>query len=178
MKQSSWWSHLAQRALRVPGFPFLLHLLSSTRFVVEGDSMAPGLVHQQYVLASRWAYRLGPPARGDIVVVRDPQRPWVPCLKRIVGLPGEEVLVEGDGCWVNGSPVFPAAGDAPLRAGADQLHWRLGPQEYVVLGDNRADSRDSRAFGPVHRRHIVGRVWLCYWPRERWGRVGVGAGWP
>src|SRR5207249_9663409 len=92
------------------------------RFRVEDDSMRPALAPGDYVLVNRWAYKLRPPAKGDLVVVRDPEFPERFLVKRISD--------------------FPEAG------------------QVRVVGDNAERSRDSRAFGPVARREIVGKVWF------------------
>lgn len=88
------------------------------------------------------ALRWGRIQRGDVVVLHDPEEPCRKLLKRVAALPGEEAL-----------------------------GWRLGAQEYAVLGDYQEASRDSRSLGPVPRRAILGQVWFRYWPPERAGRV-------
>lgn len=168
---SHWWRRAPRALLRVRLVYLLGDILSSMRVVVDGDSMAPALEAGQYVLASRLACRLAAPARGDIVVAREPVRPDVLCVKRIVGVPGDEVRQERGRLWLNGQLADDTGtGGLPESASAS-FEWRLGDDEYMVLGDNRRDSRDSRAFGPVKRGHILSRVWFRYWPRERWGRV-------
>ena len=167
-----WWARAVWALLRVRPIYFVADLLTLTRFVVEGESMAPALVGQQYVLVSRLAYRLGAPSRGDVVVAREPPRPEVLCIKRVAGLPGDEIWQQGGRLWVNGVPLHDAGkGAGAETASRTPFEWLLGDGDYLVLGDNRDDSRDSRAFGPVTRDQIIGKVWFCYWPRERWGRV-------
>ena len=166
-----WWERALRMLSRVRPLYVLSDILSSMRVVVDGDSMAPALTAGQYVLVSRLAYRVSAPTLGDIVVAREPVRPDVLCVKRIVGVPGDEVRQERGGLWLNGLLVDDTGkGGLPESASAS-FEWRLGDDEYMMLGDNRRDSRDSRAFGPVKRGHILGRVWFRYWPRERWGRV-------
>ncbi|MDO8750125.1 MAG: signal peptidase I [Dehalococcoidia bacterium] len=150
---------------RMPAVTWIGRWLSSTRFLVEGDSMQPALASRQHLLVDRMAYRFQSPARGDVVVLRDPAQPGVHCVKRIVGLPGEHVRMEMGRVLINESPL-----DEPYAAGRDVAEtpfprqWLLDQDEYLVLGDQRQHSRDSRAFGPVRRGDVVGRVWLRYWP--------------
>ena len=164
-------------ALRIPGVQQVVRLLAATRFVVQGDSMTPYLKHGDYLLVDRLAYRLTPPSRGDVVVLRDPGQPGVNNVKRIVGLPGEHVRMDRERVIVNGQHLAESyenqgvnQGTAPETPSPSQ--WALDNHEYLVLGDNRHDSRDSRAFGPVNLSLIVGKAWVRYWPRDAWQRIG------
>ncbi|MBI4236245.1 MAG: signal peptidase I [Chloroflexi bacterium] len=144
-------------------------LLSSRRVRVRGSSMEPTLQDGDLVLVSRAAYVRQAPQRGEIVLVRWPAD-GPEYLKRIVGLPGEEVRVERGRVLIDGVPLVepslaPLGSDAAVRDGL----WILGEDAYFLLGDNRADSLDSRAWGPVSRRWIRGRAWYRYGPRARSG---------
>ena len=165
--------------LRVGPLYKLADLLTSARFVVEGGSMQPNLAVGQYVLVSRMAYRRRGPSRGDLVVMRQPRQPERDYIKRIVGLPGECVRVEGSGVFINGrqleEPYLASEWDAGAgrgRNGALSKEWAVGDDSYFVMGDNRGNSDDSRSFGPVKRDLIVGKVWIRYWPRSAWGAFG------
>ena len=150
----------------------LTTVLSSTRFVVRGDSMAPTFLEDDYLLVSRTAYLVADPSRGDVVVVRDPHDPTAEYLKRVVGLPRERVRVEGGRVFADGRPLEePYLDPASLPEGGQVHEWELGEDEYVVLGDNRRHSSDSRRFGPVTVDAIVGKAWFRYWPRHRWGPI-------
>ncbi len=146
--------------------------LSSVRFVVEGDSMQPTLASRQHLLVDRRAYLFQSPARGDIVVLRDPGQPGIHCVKRIVGLPGEHVRMEMGHVFINESSL-----DEPYAVGRAATEtpfphqWILDSDEYLVLGDQRQNSRDSRVFGPVRHSDVVGKVWLRYWPPRAWRRL-------
>ncbi len=161
-----------------------LHLPGSVRVAVVGRSMHPTLCDGDRILVSRLAYRLRRPRRGEIVLLRraaggahTPES-----IKRIVGLPHEWVqIVAGevrlDGCPL-AEPYLPSpvseAEQAMLAAAlalTPPCEWRLGPDEYVVLGDNRARSTDSRTYGPVRHRDIAGKPWYRYAPRDRVGPV-------
>ncbi len=145
----------------------LMNLLTA-RFIVDGNSMQPNFETGQYVLVDRLSYLLGAPARGDVVVLISPEAPHDDLIKRVIGLPGETVTVEAQQVWVDGEPLDePYIQTAPRYTGT----WALGPDEYFVLGDNRNNSHDSHAFGPVERQSLVGRAALVYWPPEDWGPV-------
>ncbi|MDP7084652.1 MAG: signal peptidase I [Dehalococcoidia bacterium] len=148
----------------------LIRLFSSARYVVNGDSMLPSLSSGESVLAVRLRLPGGRVRRGDVVVLRNPAGTGRFYIKRIIGLPGEDIRLEGGLVYVNEVPVeetYLNRGTAAPKG--DRREWWTGPEEYVVLGDNRNDSQDSRAFGPVNRHVILGRVWFRCWPLWVWG---------
>jgi len=147
---------------------FLVVNTLTGRFQVRGTSMEPSLHTGQYVIVSKLSYRLNDPQRGDIVVFRPPNGAREDYIKRIIGLPGERVEIREGAVWVNGYRLEePYIASRIPYTGA----WELGPDEYFVLGDNRASSSDSHSWGPVPRENIVGKVWICYWPPQYWGPV-------
>lgn len=147
--------------------------LSSARFVVEGDSMQPNFHSGQFLIVDRVDYLLGQPERGDVVVFHYPLDPRSDFIKRVIGLPGETVSLRDGHVYVDGEAL-----DEPYIREAciptycpDDASWRVGPNAFFVMGDNRNESRDSRAFGPVDRTFLVGEALLRYWPPEEWGLV-------
>ena len=157
----------------------LADLLTSARSVVDGDSMQPGLAGGQYVLVSRMAFRRCGPSRGDLVVMRQPGEPERDYIKRVVGLPGECVRVESGGVFINDcqleEPYLGLERDTGAGRGGNGMsskEWAVGDDSYFVMGDNRANSDDSRLFGPLKRDLIIGKVWIRYWPRSAWGTLG------
>lgn len=150
---------------------FLLLQVVVRNFRILGDSMLPTLETGQFVLVERVTYRFSEPRRGDIVVFEYPRAPQEDFVKRVIGLPGETVEIQGGSVYINGNPLV-----EPYVAGQQTLSYRpiritLGADEYFVMGDNRAASSDSRTWGPLPRRNIIGRAWLSYWPPSRWGFV-------
>lgn len=151
---------------RLPAVYPLLAFLTARRVIVRGWSMHPTLSPGERVLFDRLAYRLGPPARGDVVLARHSARPGRRMVKRVAALPGDTVAVDGGRCWVNGTPAAgePADGDPPPGR-------PLGDGEYLLLGDAAEFSTDSRELGPVSRGAIEGRAWLVYWPPRAMRRL-------
>ena len=156
----------------------LAQALPGTRYRVTGDSMAPTLFDGQQVLAAPLPPAGRPFQRGTVVVLRHPLLPGEIYVKRIVGLPGESLRIDGgrvyvDGCLLPEPYLEPEAGEdgagAPRRATAKL--WETDAGEYFVMGDRRNDSQDSRSFGPVRREQILGRVWLRCWPPHAWGTL-------
>ena len=93
-------------------------------------------------------------------------------VKRVIGLPGERVVMEQGVLFVDERQIAePYLGGLPSSVGLGEWAWDLGAGEYLVLGDNRAHSTDSRDFGPVRATSIVGRAWLRYWPLMAWGTL-------
>lgn len=135
---------------------------------VDGPSMQPGLHTNEYVLVSMLAYLFSGPQRGDVIVFHPPDDPSQVYVKRVIGIPGDRIDITATAVYVDGvklnEPYI-----APLRPGQSEnpdvlTDISLGPNDYFVLGDNRLDSLDSRFFGSVPRRNIVGKAELVMWP--------------
>lgn len=139
-------------------------------FLVEGPSMSPNLADAEFLLVNKLSYLTEDPERGDVIVFRSPRNPDQDLVKRVVGLPNETVEIRAGQVFVNGHVVDessyfrgPIGPDTPAR--------QVPEGAYFVMGDNRLQSRDSRAIGSVPRASIVGRVWLVYWPLGKLGFV-------
>ncbi len=134
-------------------------------FQVEQYSMEPTLLPHDRVLVNKFLYKFRDPVRGDIIVLRYPRDPGRNYIKRIVGLPGDKVqILEGhllvndvriEEVYVNGTPT----GDFGPEA--------VPSDSFFVLGDNRNNSEDSRAFGFLKKDLVVGQAVLIYWPPQR-----------
>ena len=132
----------------------MLGLVCSKWVKVRGDSMMPTLANGAWVRVDRRAYRRSVPRRFDVVLLEHPKRDGFWEIKRVVGLPGERVELVGGELMVDGALLD----DVVSVQDAVDNRWQLTAGQYAVLGDNRARSTDSRAFGPVTMRHIIGRV--------------------
>jgi len=127
---------------------------------IKGDSMAPTFRHGERRMFHRWVYHLRPPARGEIVVVRDPYDS-VKSIKRTVGMPEDEIQIRQGRVFINGEaleePYLPE-GTATLPGTWGSELYEIAKDRYFVLGDNRPVSYDSRTIGAVRRRNILGKV--------------------
>ncbi len=141
-------------------------------YSVRGDSMIPSLHASDWLLVSRRALVANSPRRGDLVVVWDPRADERRFIKRVVGLPGEEVRLSDGMLFVDGKRLHePYLEGLPASPGLEESAWALQHGQYFVMGDNRAHSTDSREFGPVGLGEMEGRAWFRFWPVGRWGRL-------
>jgi len=134
-------------------------------FQVEQYSMEPTLLPHDRVLVDKILYRLREPRRGDVIVLKYPLNPQRNYIKRIVALPGDVLEVKEGKLSVNGRRVIelyvnngPQGNFGPLNVPADSV---------FVMGDNRNNSEDSRAFGALKKNLVVGQALLIYWPPQR-----------
>jgi signal peptidase I len=135
----------------------LIELLSVQFVKVRGRSMEPTIDEGAWVVTFRAGFRRRDPRRFDVVRFDNPYESPMWEIKRIVGLPGEEVALRGGELFVDHQLVAEPHAYCPDSVG-DKYEWWLRDDEYVVLGDNRGPSTDSRKFGPVKRESIRGRV--------------------
>lgn len=145
-------------------------------FYVNGASMEPNFFNHEYLIIDEISYRFAEPKRGEVVVFRNPEDEKQYFIKRVIGLPGERVVIK-EGRVQIFNKLFPAGtalNEAYLPADlltGGQIDVTLGSDEFFVLGDNRRASLDSRRFGPLPRREIIGRTWLRGWPPNRIGVI-------
>jgi len=140
--------------------------------VVRGSSMAPRIHDGDRILIDHFSYMFADVGRGDIVVLKYPLDPSVDYIKRVIGLPGDEVLLEDGEVWVNGEPIDEPYVDAPDPM--TRMRVRVKPAHYFVLGDNRRRSCDSREFGLVPKDYVRGKVEVRVWPLARLGPIDAG----
>lgn len=154
------------------GVLFFAVNLVTARIRVEGDSMEPSLHDGQFVVVNRIAYDVplftSAPQRGDIIVFRFPLNPERRFIKRVIGLPGDNVRVQDGAVLINGVQLYePYLSVAP----AYTAQWQVGRDEVIVLGDNRNNSSDSQNWGPLPLEGIIGKAVLVYWPLENLGWI-------
>jgi signal peptidase I len=125
------------------------------------------------VLANRFIYRLRDPERGDVVVFETPPKAVQQCgaggtfVKRIIALPGETWRMDAGQVYIDGKRLVEPYIKAGRRSTDAKAPQKVPPDNYVMLGDNRIHSCDSRAWGSVHRDNIIGKVFAVYWPPDR-----------
>lgn len=132
---------------------------------VTGPSMLPHVQPGEIVLINTLAYRLGPIKRGDIVALDHETATAQTFLKRVVALPGDRVRITGGTLYVNGVEVEEPYVTFHDRRTIPEL--TVPPNDVYVLGDNRAESEDSRSWGPIAESAVIGKALLGLWPPER-----------
>jgi len=147
-------------------------------FYVKGASMEPSFYDSEYLIIDEISYRFEEPQRGDVIVFRYPRNPQEYFIKRIIGLPKENIQIkEGDIYIYNGyNPNGLIMEEEYLKNNVNTYSSNnkmieLSEDEYYVLGDNRTSSQDSRNFGSVDRSFIIGRVLFRGWPLDRMGLI-------
>jgi signal peptidase I len=139
----------------------------SARIRVESVSMQPTLFAGNYVIVNKLAYRLGEPQRGDVIVFKYPPDPGrEPYIKRVIGLPGDRVRIENGKVSVNGQLLAEPYLQVVTEQGGE---WQVPQGNLFVMGDNRNNSSDSRAWGMVPMENVIGKAIVIYWPPEKWG---------
>ncbi|MDD5750652.1 MAG: signal peptidase I [Candidatus Pacebacteria bacterium] len=139
-------------------------------FLVKGASMEPNFHDGDYLIIDELSYRLREPQRGEVVVFHYPFDPSQRFIKRIIGLPGETIEIKDgkiDVADSSGKDVAisePYIGEAFPLTSADNMKVLLKTNEYFVMGDNRPHSFDSRKWGVLDNKYLIGRVIIRAWP--------------
>lgn len=142
-------------------------------FFVSGASMVPQFHNGEYLVIDEFSYRNNAPQRGDVVVFRYPKDPSQFYIKRIIGLPGETIQIKNEQVVIydKNKELYPWGlvldETGYLRKGEvtkGNVNLTLEDSQYFVLGDNRQFSSDSRYWGAVDKKFIVGKVWIRAWP--------------
>ncbi|MBN3038706.1 MAG: signal peptidase I [Candidatus Omnitrophica bacterium] len=148
-----------------------------TPFKIPTGSMEPTLVPGDKIFVNRFIYRFQKPQRGDVIVFRYPENPRRDFIKRLVATGTETVEIEEGKIRINGESV-----DEPEifqniyyynrgSYGAVNAQITVPEEHYFVLGDNSASSRDSRYWGFVPRKYLLGKAFVIWWPISRWGLI-------
>jgi len=138
---------------------------------VEGTSMQPQLVDQERIFVNRFIYRFTDVCRGDVVVFWYPRDRSKSFIKRVLGIPGDELEIRDGTVYINGSEISEPYLKSDFRDHKSFHKVVIPPGQYFVLGDHRNSSNDSRSWGFVDRRLIYGKAIFSYWPVSRVGLV-------
>ena len=141
-------------------------------FVVSGNSMTPAYEAGDYLVVDELSYRKEAPERGDVIIFEYPLDPKLVFIKRIVGLPGESVHIrDGVVSISSATSTTPRTLAEPYRTASipqkEKFDVVLHDDEYYVMGDNRVGSSDSRVWGPLTKKFILGRALARMWPLSR-----------
>jgi signal peptidase I len=140
----------------------------SARIRVDGASMEPTLKSGEFVIVNKLAYMLGKPQVGDVIVFHYPRDPSQEYIKRVIGLPGDQVSVREGQVYLNDQPLE----EDYIAASPVYEYTQDVPEEALfVLGDNRNNSSDSHNWGAVPLDYVVGKALFVYWPPTEWGML-------
>lgn len=153
-----------------------IYLLVMQPHKIKGDSMQPNYPNGEYLLTDKISYRFNEPSRGDVIVFEAPGTNGDEYIKRIIGLPGEAVKVEAGKVYINGklleekylSPNLYTSSGAYLSEGKEIT---VPQNNFIVFGDNRIASSDSRSWGLVSKDKIRGKAFFIYWPPQSFGTI-------
>lgn len=148
-----------------------------TPFKIPTGSMEPTLMPGDKIFVNRFIYRFQPPKRGDVIVFRYPENPRRDFIKRLVAFGGETIEINNGRFRVNGEII-----DAPEIFqrfyyenrgvyGAAESQVTVPADTFFVLGDNSSSSRDSRYWGFVPRKFLLGKAFVIWWPPKRVGKI-------
>jgi signal peptidase I len=190
-KQHGFWFHLLDvifNIVVIVGIVAAIRTFLISPFQVEGNSMVDTLEDRQYIIINKLAYIVGKPERGDVVVFRPPNDPDKYYVKRVIGLPGDEVIIKGgyvylrqqgeeklrklEESYLNDRNNGKTYRHPPGSGDTSEVDYTVPPDDYFLLGDNRQGSLDSRSFASentqagafVKREEIKGRVWFIALP--------------
>lgn len=145
-----------------------IRLFIAQPFIVSGASMDPTFKDKQYLIVDELSYHLNDPLRGDVAIFKYPRNPKQYFIKRVIGLPGETVIVNGQGQVfikdIDGNITMTLNEPYVEHMKDDSVELKLGQNEYFMMGDNRSGSFDSRSWGAVDRELIVGKAFLRLFP--------------
>jgi signal peptidase I len=138
---------------------------------VEGTSMAPLLSDQERIFINKFVYRFEPIERGDVVVFWYPLDRSKSFIKRVIGLPGDNIEIRSGHLYLNERELKEPYVPASYLDGSSYAARKIPPDEYFVMGDHRDSSNDSRMFGTVPRDYIYGKAVFAYWPVTQFGSL-------
>lgn len=170
-KKSTWKKELITFAVLIVFVVLPLRLFIAKPFLVNGASMYPTFETGDYLIVDQLSYKLHEPDRGDVVIFKFPLDESKFFIKRVIGLPGERVMIEGKDVFIETSDGnrFQLEEEF-IELDVDSLQdTLLADDEYFVMGDNRLQSLDSRAWGPLKQEYIVGRAYLRLLPFSQTG---------
>jgi signal peptidase I len=163
------WRSVASLVLQLAVLSLLVAAFFMRLPEVSGRSMEPLIRSGEYVLINTFAFRFGRPRRGQIIAFRHEGDAREVFIKRVIGLPGDRIRIDRGRVYVNGTKQ-----DEPYVQDADDRSLPrvlVPPSSVYVLGDNRANSEDSRAFGPVSDDRLIGRAVAGVWPPSMLGAL-------
>lgn len=149
-----------------------IRLIIAEPHKVSGSSMVPNFHDGDYLITNKLATNFSEPARGEVIILKNPRDINKVFIKRVIGLPKDKLMISGGKIYINdkiiGEPYLPA--DTIIKGGSylkEAVTIIVPEGQYFVMGDNREGSSDSREWGPVQKDLIIGQAYLRYWPLQK-----------
>jgi signal peptidase I len=151
------------------GIFFFIYLLIMRPHKISGQSMMPNFQDAEFLLTEKVTYYTRNPDRGDVVVFTPPISTTDEFIKRVIGLPGERILINNGHIYINDKLLTESyiKDDVVTSGGpflSEGVEYTVPAGQYFVMGDNRPNSSDSRYWGPITKKVMTGRAWVSYWP--------------
>ncbi|KKQ91726.1 MAG: Signal peptidase I [Microgenomates group bacterium GW2011_GWC1_39_7b] len=151
------------------GIFFFVYLLIMRPHKIKGQSMHPNFPDGEYLLTEKVTYYTRSPKRGDVVVFTPPISETDEFIKRIIGLPGERIMLKDNRVYINDTLLTESYLSNDIYTEnegflKDGENYTVPTDQYFVMGDNRPHSSDSRSWGSITKKSISGRAWIIYWP--------------
>jgi signal peptidase I len=166
-RNESFFAEMVRFALITLAIVLPIRLFIAEPFIVSGASMEPTFNTGDYLIIDQLSYRFEEPKRGEVIIFRYPKDPNKYFIKRIIGLPGETVVLDGNTITIKNKlnpEGFQLDQSYISYASNESLTHKLGKDQYFVMGDNRPASSDSRVWGPLPTENIVGRAFVRLFP--------------
>jgi len=163
---NSFWE-LARFALLAIAIVIPIRMFIAQPFIVSGSSMVPTFTNGEYLIVDELSYKLGEPERGDVVIFRYPNDQKKFFIKRIIGLPNEIVEIDGSTITITNEETEEKIKlNEPYvkNISENNIRFELRDDEYYVMGDNRTASSDSRYWGAVPKKLLIGKAFLRLLP--------------
>ncbi len=146
--------------------------------IVSGNSMFPNFHDKDYLITNKLVMPFSSLKRGMVIILQNPANPNINLIKRIISLPGEKIKIFEGKVLINGKelpePYLPknltTPGESYLAEGEEIT---IPEGQYFVMGDNRGNSTDSRALGPISLKYIIGQAFLRYWPLNKFQYISL-----
>lgn len=149
----------------------LIHLFIATIHIVQGESMEPNFHTNEIIITNKLSYLTKKPQRGDVVVLKFPGDPdRIKYIKRIIGLPNETLEIRNSKIYIDGQEIVESYIPKDTYTEPD-MTINIGSDEYFIVGDNRPNSNDSRAWGTARTNDLIGKGFFILNPLSRWGFI-------
>jgi len=169
IKETSFWRELVKLGLIAVFIVIPFRLFIAQPFVVDGASMDPTFSNGEYLIVDELTYHFREPERGSVLIFKYPKDPSKYFIKRVIGLPKETVVIDNGKVSIKNGDQITLLDEPYVELKKNEIFSQtLGEGEYFVMGDNRAGSADSRIWGAVPEKNIIGRPILGLWPFAIW----------